>query len=68
MNIFKVFLHALRNGFRVFSTAAHGEYRELSPEIKEMYNDVYSNVPGAVKDKKHLREDRAKVKKYLHGK
>lgn len=48
-------------GSLVFSEASHGRYDGTSPFIKDLYNYVFNNVPGNIKDKGNLRGDRTRV-------
>lgn len=62
MSIVKEFKNFIRNGASVFSQAARGEYKGISPRIQSLCKELeYSSSNGVNTDKENLRHDRDNI-------
>lgn len=61
MGIIKSIHNAILNGIKVFSEAAHGDFKEPSPCVRSMWEELNSSESGQIIDRRNLRADRIKV-------
>ena len=61
MSIFDSFKFFVRNGARVFSLAAHGEYEYTSARVEKLRYEMNTQPDGPAMDKLKLRQDRKKI-------
>lgn len=60
-SMLKSMIAFIRNGGKVFSEAARGEYKNISPDVKSMWEDLNTPESGIAIDKRNLRYDRRRI-------
>lgn len=57
-------IHAfVSNGATVFAAAAHGDYRNTSPNIERLSKELQESADGPAIDRRKLRQDRDRIYK-----
>ena len=51
----------VRNGVRVFSAASRGEYRNMSPEVRQLCRELAESSDGPAIDRRNLRQDKGRI-------